>query len=266
MEIGKLKEIICIKRMLSFFCYLFVWLDYRWRNSTLVIGDSHVNFFSGNEELTYTDIGHGIHLCKNNNPSYNFTVLHLGPSLAYNSDQVYSSTKTLEKTKWILKTIARTQGRAGGVIVLAFGEIDIRVQIFNRCRDVDNYKAEVDLVLEHYFRYIRFIQQKGYKVCCWGPVASQPDSCKDNPKFPRAGTEYERNLATLYFNEKLREWCDANAVAFMSIFGRLVDAELRTRTEFYSSDCVHLSRRALSLAKEEWDKHGFNKRIKKNSG
>ena len=50
-------------------------------NTTVIIGDSHVNFFSGNEQLTYTPIGNNINFCPNitNNP---FTVLHLGPCLA----------------------------------------------------------------------------------------------------------------------------------------------------------------------------------------
>lgn len=87
----------------------YVWNKYIWHkykkmiDTVVVIGDSHVNFFSGNEELTYQPIGKGINYCKNVNHDFDFLVFHLGPALAYNAMTEGSNTRFYEKSQYLAK-------------------------------------------------------------------------------------------------------------------------------------------------------------------
>lgn len=165
-----------------------------------------------------------------------------------------SSTKALEKTKWLLKHFVRP----GGGIVCVFGEIDIRVHVCKMQREHRKTMQEVvDDIIKRYSRFLIWLRDLGYDVYCWGPIASQPDSCENNPKYPRNGSMFERNKATEYFNKELKQICLKEGIGFMSIFDKLVDDNYNTLFCYYSDDHVHLSNRAMILAKEEWEKYGF---------
>ncbi|MDE6518587.1 MAG: hypothetical protein K2L18_12205, partial [Acetatifactor sp.] len=88
----------------------------------------------------------------------------------------------------------------------------------------------------------------------WGPVTSQSETCPVDPRFPRNGTETERNMATAYFNRKLSLFCQQNGIPFLSIFNRLVTPDYLTLDQYYSPDHCHLGQAALPFALEEWQK------------
>lgn len=73
-------------RMLEQANYDHACLRHHREDTIVVLGDSHVNFFSGNEELTFLPIGQNINVCPNSTP-YPFTPLHLGPCLAYSCNR-----------------------------------------------------------------------------------------------------------------------------------------------------------------------------------
>ena len=219
-------------------------------NTIVVLGDSHVNFFSGNEELTFLPIGQNINICPSSTP-YPFTPLHLGPCLAYNSNRYDTTFRFKEKAEYLFQTFIRPHAR----ILCCLGEIDIRVHVFKQAAlQQRTYQNIVDDILAQYFAFLLRLRELGYQVSCWGPVASQSEACPVDPNFPRNGTEVERNMATAYFNLELARFCEQNNMPFLSVFPELITPDFLTRNEYYSPDHCHLGQAALPLALPQWQK------------
>ena len=219
-------------------------------DTIVVLGDSHVNFFSGNEELTFLPIGQNINVCPNSTP-YPFTPLHLGPCLAYSCNRRDTTFRCLEKVEYLFENFIRPHAR----ILCCFGEIDIRVHVFKQAAlQQKTYQNIVDDILEQYFAFLLRLREPGYRVACWGPIASQSENCPLDPSFPRNGTEVERNMATAYFNLELARFCERNNMPFLSVFPELVTPDLLTLDKYYSPDHCHLGQAALPLALPQWQK------------
>ncbi len=217
-------------------------------DTIIVLGDSHVNFFSGNETLTFLPIGNDINVCPNitNNP---FTVLHLGPCLAYNCNKANTSNQFHEKLEFLCNNFIKPQAH----IICCLGEIDIRVHVFSQSLIQNrNYTEIIDDILAEYIKFLSGLKNKGFQIYCWGPIASQSESCPLDPNFPRNGTEKERNIATEYFTFKLNELCNKNQIPFMSIFKHMINANYTTLEQYLSADHCHLSQSALPLAQSVW--------------
>ncbi|MCR5012118.1 MAG: SGNH/GDSL hydrolase family protein [Lachnospiraceae bacterium] len=221
-------------------------LDHIRNDSIVVLGDSHVYFFSGNEGLSYTPIGHGISLCPRAN-SLNLTVLYLGPVLAFTCLKPGSTAGFSEKLSF-LKADFITPGAR---ILISLGEIDIRMHVLKQA-EMQKRPTEsiIDDILTNYGTLIASLQSEGFKISCWGPIASQKDGIPEDPRFPRLGSEKERNSATLYFNRQLEKTCHRCGAGYFSIYDRLVDVQGFTKEEYLSDDHFHLSQRAMPLAME----------------
>ncbi len=222
-------------------------------NTTIILGDSHVNFFSGNENLTFSPIGSDINVCPTVNGK-NLTVLHLGPGLAYKSCMPDSNTRFLEKTLFLCDAFFRP----GANIVISVGEIDIRVHVFKQSALQDrNVNNIIDDILDNYMKFLKILQAKGYHLYCWAPIATQSDNAPLDPDYPRNGTEIARNKATLYFSDRLTELCSPISIPVLSIAHEMIDPGFLTRQEFLSSDQVHLSQTAMNLADPQLQKWGL---------
>lgn len=220
------------------------------KNTIIVLGDSHVNFFSGNEELSFLPIGEGINTCPSNSP-YPFTPLHLGPCLAYNCNRYQTSTSFREKAEYLCQNFIQPHAQ----ILCCLGEIDLRVHVFKQTlQESRNYQQIVDDILTQYIEFLLRLQEQGYQVSCWGPIASQSESCPLDIKFPRNGTEVERNMATEYFNSQLSHLCQENGILFLSIFDKMITSDYLTQEQYLSPDHCHLGQAALPLALPEWQK------------
>ena len=219
-------------------------LDHYRNDTTVVLGDSHVNFFSGQEHLNFHPIGHDIDLCPQGN-NMPFTVLYLGPCLAYTCLDKSSRTKFADKLAYLKQNFIKP---AAGLI-LSLGEIDIRVHVIKQAEKQNiSYKDVIDNILKNYRTLISHLLSEGYRVSCWGPIATQKDSNPEDTSFPRYGSEYERNLATRYFNVRLAEICHEESAGFISIYNELTDDNGLTRQEYLSDDNFHLSQSAMDLA------------------
>ena len=228
-------------------------LDHKTRNTVVFLGDSHVNFFSGNEDLTYLPIGNDINVCPNVT-GLRTTSLHLGACLAYNVNKVSSSTGFLNKVNYLFESFIEK----GSTLVLVLGESDVRAHIKKQA-DIQGRTCEeiIDDIMVEYSRYILRCKSLGYKVCVWGPIASQPDSFPLNPQFPRCGTELERNHYARVFTEKLRIFCASENISFLSIFDKMLTDGGRTKSEMLAKDQVHLNISVLPLAIEVLKEHGI---------
>lgn len=224
-------------------------LNHYRNNTIIVLGDSHVNFFSGNETLSFLSIGNDINTCAGSSP-YPFTPLHLGPCLAYTCRRPDSTFRFQEKVAYLCRNFIKPGAR----ILCCLGEIDLRVHVFRQTVIQDrSYQQIVDDILAEYMGFLISLQDKGYQVSCWGPIASQKEDCPADPYFPRNGTETERNMATAYFNRQLAILCSRHNIPFLSLFEQLITPDYRTLAQYLSADCCHLSQRALPLALREWE-------------
>lgn len=230
------------------------YLDHIKRHTVVFIGDSHVNFFSGNEKLTYNPIGHDINVCPNIT-GFKTTSLHLGACLAYNVNKISSSTDFFNKVNFLFANFIEK----GATIVLTLGESDVRAHVKKQA-DLQGKAGEeiIDDIMVEYSRYILDCKKKGYRVCVWGPIASQPDSYPLNPTFPRSGTELERNQYALYFTDRLRDFCNKEDIIFLSIIDSMLTEDGHTKSEMLEDDQVHLNQSVLPLAIKELKSHGID--------
>lgn len=219
------------------------------KNDTIIVlGDSHVNFFSGNEELSFIPIGNEINTCTSNTV-YPFTPLHIGPCLAYNSNRFHTTTAFREKVEYLCQSFILPHAR----ILCCLGEIDLRVHVFKQAElQHKSYRQIVDAILAQYVQFLLWLQKQGYQVSCWGPIASQKDTCPLDPKFPRNGTEAQRNMAAEYFNQQLSKLCLEHNIPFLSIFKYMITPDYLTLDKYLSPDRCHLGQSALPLALREW--------------
>jgi len=203
----------------------------------LVAGDSHAVIFGNN--VLGRDPGSLSRL-----PGVD--VLHLGPSLAY----TLARTSSLNAGPRLLSHLAAHADRYAAVM-LCFGEIDLRTHVIRQAvLQGLSLEEAVGKLADEYLRFVDdLVARSDLPVFLWSPVASMPDAGElYNPDFPTVGTERERNHATALFHQALKLRCEQRGqVHLVSIFEQLVDADLRTRGEYYE-DGVHLNRLGMHLA------------------
>ncbi len=210
-------------------------------NTIVVIGDSHTLFFAGNDHLKGKKLGY----CKGiintaDERVEQFSVIHLGPSLAYNTNKYGTTTRTLEKIDYLIK---HRLLRPGDRVLCCFGEIDIRAHVMKHAGlNSGDYKSVTDTILSNYLDFLLNLRSKGLKVCCWGPSAQ----CRANAEHSCRGTQVERNRATRYFIERLSALGDKNHFGVVSLFEEMVDKDLVTN-EAYLLDGFHLNQKAMAL-------------------
>lgn len=216
-----------------------------------VIGDSHVNFFSGNDQMTLRKLvdfpGGGINHCQDRKK---YCTLHVGPALAVHLDTYGSTCMAREKIDFLCKMFLHDSTP----VIFSFGEIDLRVHILKYAKAREcGFQKIVDEVLEHYLDFLRNMKRKGYRPIVWGPIASQPDDlCRYDKNFPRYGRMLERNNATKYFTRRLENLCREEHIGFLSIFNELIDANGCTKTNYYEDGC-HLNQLAMPLFEKKME-------------
>lgn len=216
------------------------------KNSIKVVGDSHCNFFSGNEQISFRDIGYGISNCSDKIDE--FSTFRVGPALAYSLNKFGTKTKAREKIGYLVQ---RKILNKKAVVIFTFGEIDIRVHVLSQAKKQNTtYKIVVDKILDNYLEFLLYMKKCVHKIYVWGPIPTQKDGSLINPDYPYFGKEIDRNKATEYFNQKLKKICQDNDIGFLSIFDKLIDENYVTRSEYIADGC-HLSQKAWKFANDE---------------
>lgn len=211
-----------------------------------VIGDSHSCFFYGADRCVIHAPRNGP-LANPNSLVPGFKVYHVGPGLAFNLCKNNTTTRARERIIYLLNNVIE----AGSRILLCFGEIDCRKEIFKAAKK-NNITVEQSMeeCVRRYVSVAKEIKARGYKVIVWGVVASTTDSTKLDPKSPRLGTCVERNILTRRFNERLETLLADESINFASLFEMLVDCTNETKDEFYLEDNVHLAQKMMPAAIE----------------
>jgi len=196
-----------------------------------VIGDSHSCFFYGSD--------------LNPIPYPGFKVYYIGSALAYNLIERDTTTRGSEQ----IFNILNNKISAGSKVLLVFGEIDCRYQIFKAAEKQNvPVKQVMEECVRRYVSFAKEIKARGYDVMVWGVVASQPDTIDINPLHCRLGTCAERNILTRQFNDRLEYLLAEESIKFASIFEQLVDYANETKDELYLADKLHLSQKVKPAA------------------
>lgn len=213
-------------------------LDTVYGDPIYVIGDSHVRFLAGKDELSggVEDIGRVYR-----GFSAKFIAYHLGPGLTYNLDKYGSKTGTIEKIEALID-----QGRVpnNARLLFSFGEIDCR---FHVCRRSEQSGKTVDEIVrglcEIYIKLLDKVKNKGFRPMVWAPFATTWKQHWPDPEFPVYGSYEKRYQAVLIFNETMRRLCEDRGYDFMSLFWAVNDRE-NNPIQGYFCDAVHLSQAA----------------------
>ena len=236
------------------------------KDTAIILGDSHVNFFSGNESLTFKAIGDGINVCPNITDN-NCTCLHLGPCLAYNCMKEDSKHNFYQKYIYLCDNFIKH----GSKVCVALGEIDIRAHVFKEAEIQARPWEEIcNDIIANYMEFLKDLKARGYKTFCWGPIASMPDNTSEEEELKAlaaegifdqelisVGSEVQRNTATAYFSKRLEEECEKCGIVFMSIFDQMVDKDMHTDSAFLCQDKCHLSSTILPLAEKIWHEYSL---------
>jgi len=204
------------------------------------IGDSHVSVFSGQKEMQ------PVWPKKSNNIIPFFKSYRLGPVLAYNLCKSDTRSKGRDKLFSVLKKIPKKD-----TVLLCFGEIDCRVHLLKQSELQNrNIKEIVKECVDRYLLVILEIKKMGYKTIVFNVIPSAPSFKSNNPQFPTYGSCVERNKVTTIFNEELKNKLKIKSIPFISIFDKLVDKKMMTKTK-YLQDGVHLNQKAIPLIIEK---------------
>ncbi len=222
--------------------------------TVIAMGDSHSCFFSGQTNLSLIPVKNDISTCSQVN-DYLFTILHLGPCLAFNSDRYGSQNRVREKIEWLDENFLLQND----TIIISLGEIDVRTQVYKHVKAGDGtYKDIVDDILSHYLNTLLWLKNKGYRVICYGPIGSLKDDAPLDDYRPREGLEVERNLAGRYYNEKLEHICNEHGLEFFTLFYDMVNEDNYTNKQFLSDDEFHLGQYGYQIALDKLRNMGVN--------
>lgn len=126
----------------------------------------------------------------------------------------------------------------GDVLILCFGEIDVRCHVKQR---TDRKPAGVILACWalDYLDRVAAIQIEGVRVGVMSVVPPAPRSRADTPSFPVTGSDEDRAAYTAILNRMLAVWCRVRGLLYLDVYSRVVDEHGLLRREF-SDGSVHV--------------------------
>lgn len=203
-----------------------------------VMGDSHSIIWSGN-------------IFHNWDGSHKFPkirVHHLGPLLGYHLWGENTIGKWGKKVIDLVDTLPDISA-----LGLSFGEIDVRMKAVKFSQN-NTLRASCEIIAYRVLNFCAALRMfYDFPIFIMAPIASGFNG--ENG----VGDPFERNLATLYFNNYLKtERFTIKDVYVVSIAEQLMTNNLVTKTQYYS-DNVHLNLDGFKLLAEE-----FNKVVEEN--
>jgi len=202
-----------------------------------VVGDSHSVIWSGNIFQGWS----GEHKFPN------IKVHHLGPLLAYH---LWGENNI---GKWGTKVFDTIENQDVSALAISFGEIDTRTKSVKMAQNMQ-LRQSCEIIASRILNFCAVARMfYDFPIFIMAPIASGPEA------EDALGNPFERNLATLYFNNYLKtERFSVKDLYVVSIAEALMTNKLETKTQYYS-DRVHLNLEGFKLLAEE-----FNKVVEEN--
>lgn len=178
-------------------------------------------------------------------------VYYLGAVTAYNLVNENSSSGGREKLFKVINSLKK-----GDTVLLVFGEIDVRIHIYNQYmkkRKKISIEKLINNVIKNYSQVIEEIKEKKFKVGVYNIVPPGPQgNIYDYPYY----AEWKVRLKiTLMMNGQLRKFCKKNGIFFVDIFDQVINPKMISERSFrrgkYIFDDVHLNDRVTKLVIKE---------------
>ncbi len=130
------------------------------------------------------------------------------------------------------------------VVVFCFGEIDCRCHIYKHVSESRTYQSIIDDIVKNYFTAIQAHVQKtiakNLTICVYNVVPPvRKETVEQDPEYPCRGTDNERKSYVLYFNQKLKEYCEEYRYIFFDIYDNYCDEDGFIKKEL-SDGNVHI--------------------------
>lgn len=111
----------------------------------------------------------------------------------------------------------------GDIIIFCLGEVDCRCHIHKHITQDITYEQIINIIVEKYFEAIDLnVKISGLKlrnICIYNVVPPvEKDNTPENKDFPFLGTDEERKKYTLYFNKKIKEFCEKYNYIFFDVY------------------------------------------------
>jgi len=130
----------------------------------------------------------------------------------------------------------------GDTVIFCFGEIDCRCHIHKHISECNDYKQIIDTLVQNYFIKLKNAVDSfdNLKTVVYNVVPPiQKNNTIENPEFPYLGTDEERKMYVLYFNEKLQQKCDEYNFLFFNVYNFYADSN-GFLNKTLSDDSVHI--------------------------
>ena len=116
--------------------------------------------------------------------------------------------------------------RDNSIVIFCFGEIDCRCHIHKYVSPEKSYETIIDEIVKNYFIAIEenVKQFNKLKVAVYNVVPPvQRHNTGENPDYPYLGMDDERKEYVLYFNKKLKEYCEKYNYHYFDIYNYYCD-------------------------------------------
>jgi hypothetical protein len=200
-----------------------------------VVGDSHVNLFTGNIEMMESY------------PSYTVNGIYK----CYRLGALTATALYLSKDK--INQILFDVDKQNDFILFSFGEVDCRAHLSKAIFTQNKPYKIIGPCVDEYFKVILKVCQKGYKV---GLIGVPPSHNGDRNHDVTYGTIYERNYISRIWNNYLQSLCDKYHLPFVCVFDEILKDDGSTDPK-YMDGWVHLNRRCWPFMEEELKINGI---------
>ena len=174
-------------------------------------------------------------------------VHYIGAVTAYNLVNENSSSKGREKLFKVINSLKK-----GEIVLLVFGEIDVRIHIYNQYmkkKKKISIEKLVNNVVRNYGQVIEEIKEKDLRVCVYNIVP--PGPLGNIYHYPHYAKWELRLKITQMMNKQLQDFCRKNGIFFVDIFDQVINQEKVSGTSFrkgeYIFDDVHLNDQVTKL-------------------
>ena len=175
-----------------------------------------------------------------------FLVHHISQATAYNLDKDNS----FSQSKRYLNSFLPEVNKKRDVLLLVFGEIDARVQIysqFRKSKGAIGIERIIEATAGKYGATVRRLKDDGFAVCVHGiPPAARKNFVSN---LPFIGTPEQRSEISSMFNKKLGEFCRQNDIPYIDVQSVSADENGFIKKQ-YVADEVHLNSKIVPFARE----------------
>jgi hypothetical protein len=175
-----------------------------------------------------------------------FLVHHISQATAYNLNKDNSFSQSKRYLNSFLPEVKKDRD----VLLLVFGEIDARVQIYSQFRKNDGaigIERIIEATAGKYGATVRRLKDDGFAVCVHGiPPAARKNFVSN---LPFIGTPGQRSEISSMFNKKLGEFCRQNDIPYIDVQSVSADGNGFMKKQ-YVADEVHLNSKIVPLVKE----------------